>query len=150
MADKIAEMKKLMVEALLERQGRCFVHVVPSVSDEGAVLPSEYIERDSCTLALNLSTQAPVVNDWGVEVATQFGGRPFACAIPWSAVVQVFDPEQKAAVLAWLYPVQEAEEAVEDAGQAQLSEDQAGESDGDGAESADKAGKRPSHLTVIK
>jgi stringent starvation protein B len=147
MADKIAEMKKLMVEALLERQGRCFVHVVPSVSDEGAVLPSEYIERDSCTLALNLSTQAPVVNDWGVEVATQFGGRPFSCVIPWSAVVQVFDPEQKAAVLAWLYPVQEAEEAAEDADTAPSSESETGEDDGGDAEGG---GKRASHLKVIK
>lgn len=150
MADKIAEMKKLMVEALLERQGRCFVHVVPSVSDEGAVLPSEYIERDSCTLALNLSTQAPVVNDWGVEVATQFGGRPFSCSIPWSAVVQVFDPEQKAAVLAWLYPVQEAEEAAEAGDEVQPAEDQAGEGDDESAEGADKGGKRASHLKVIK
>lgn len=150
MADKIAEMKKLMVEALLERQGRCFVHVVPSVSDEGAVLPSEYIERDSCTLALNLSTQAPVVNDWGVEVATQFGGRPFSCSIPWSAVVQVFDPEQKAAVLAWLYPVQEAEEAAEAGDEVQPAEEQAGEGDDESAEGTDKGGKRASHLKVIK
>jgi len=153
MADKIAEMKKLMVEALLERQGRCFVHVVPSVSDEGAVLPSEYIERDSCTLALNLATQAPVVSDWGVEVATQFGGRPFACSVPWSAVVQVFDPEQKAAVLAWLFPVQEdadAEEAEQPAGD-DRPETEAGAEADDGAEpGSGKAGKRASHLKVIK
>lgn len=146
MPDKIAQMKKLMVDALLERQGRCFVHVVPSVSDEGAVLPSEYIERDSCTLALNLD-QGPVVSDWGVEVATQFGGRPFSCSVPWSGVVQVFDPEQKAAVLAWLFPVQEA---AEEAGEsADASEQEPEEGSGDGQESA-KADKRASHLKVIK
>jgi len=152
MSDKIAEMKKLMVEALLERQGRCFVHVVPSVSEEGAVLPSEYIERDSCTLALNLATQAPVVSDWGVEVATQFGGRPFSCSVPWSAVVQVFDPDQKAAVLAWLFPVQEDAEAAETDAHAEESEPEAGEgADADGGdEDAGKAGKRASHLKVIK
>ena len=148
MSDKIAQMKKLMVEALLERQGRCFVHVVPSVSEEGAVLPSEYIERDSCTLALNLATQAPVVSDWGVEVATQFGGRPFSCSVPWSAVVQVFDPEQKAAVLAWLFPVQETtEEAGEaDAGPAPEQAGGAGEEDQEAA----GTGKRAGHLKVIK
>lgn len=145
MADKIAEMKKLMVEALLERQGRCFVHVVPSVSEEGAILPSEYIERDSCTLALNLATQAPVVEEWGLEVATQFGGRPFTCSVPWSAIVQVFDPEQKAAVLAWLFPVQEEAEASGDT-----------ETDGEQGEDAEAgdgsapSGQRASHLKVIK
>ena len=148
MADKIGDMKRLMVEALLERQGRCFVHVVPSVSEAGAVLPSEYIERDSCTLALNLTTQAPVINDWGVEVATQFGGRPFSCSIPWSAVVQVFDPEQKAAVLAWLFPVHEAEEEGEEVSR----EPEAGDGDEAAGTESDsgKAGKRPSHLKVIK
>lgn len=147
MPDKIAQMKKLMVDALLERQGRCFVHVVPSVSEEGAVLPSEYIERDSCTLALNLASQAPVVSDWGVEVATQFGGRPFSCSVPWSGVVQVFDPDQKAAVLAWLFPVQEA---AEEAGEsADASEQEPEEGGGDEQESA-KADKRASHLKVIK
>jgi stringent starvation protein B len=151
MADKIADMKRLMVEALLERQGRCFVHVVPSVSEEGAVLPSEYIERDSCTLALNLTTQAPVINDWGVEVATQFGGRPFECSIPWSAVVQVFDPEQKAAVLAWLFPVQETEEAAEEpAGETAPGEEDEAGGDSGSDEGAGKSGKRAGHLKVIK
>ncbi|HKJ70900.1 MAG TPA: ClpXP protease specificity-enhancing factor SspB [Gammaproteobacteria bacterium] len=149
MPDKIAEMKKLMVEALLERQGRCFVHVVPSVSEEGAVLPSEYIERDSCTLALNLATQDPVVSDWGVEVSTQFGGRPFSCSVPWSAVVQVFDPEQKGAVLAWMFPVQEAEEPADEPAGADQPETGSGD-EGGGEGEPGKAGKRPSHLKVIK
>ncbi|MEF8793401.1 ClpXP protease specificity-enhancing factor SspB [Thiohalorhabdus sp.] len=148
MPDKIAQMKKLMVDALLERQGRCFVHVVPSVGEEGAVLPSEYIERDSCTLALNMASQAPVVSDWGVEVATQFGGRPFSCSVPWSAVVQVFDPEQKAAVLAWLFPVQEG---AADAGETpEVSEEKPDQGAGDEAQDAAKVGQRPSHLKVIK
>jgi len=148
MSDKIAQMKKLMVDALLERQGRCFVHVVPSVSEEGAVLPSEYIERDSCTLALNLASQAPVVSDWGVEVATQFGGRPFSCSVPWSAVVQVFDPEQKAAVLAWLFPVQEAAEEAEDGDE--VPEQEADQGTGGEDQESAKDSKRASHLKVIK
>jgi len=148
MADKIAAMKRLMVEALLERQGRCFVHVVPSVGEEAAALPSEYMERDSCTLALNMATQVPVVNDWGVEVATRFGGRPFDCAVPWSAVVQVFDPEQQAAVLAWLFPVQDktdtedsSEDTVQDTETASEAEETAEGKDGP---------KKAGHLKVIK
>jgi stringent starvation protein B len=145
MADKIAQMKRMMVEALLEKQGRCFVHVVPSVAEEALALPDEYWERDSCTLALNLATQAPVVNDWGVEVETRFSGRAFNCEVPWSGVVQVFDPEQRAAVLAWLFPVQEeGEEATAD------DDADAAETDSPAGEDEESARKRASHLKVIK
>ncbi|MFA9461427.1 ClpXP protease specificity-enhancing factor SspB [Thiohalorhabdus methylotrophus] len=147
MADKIAEMKRLMVEALLERQGRCFVHVVPSVGEEASALPPEYLDRDSCTLALNMVTQVPVVNEWGIEVSTRFGGRAFNCVVPWSAVVQVFDPEQQAAVLAWLFPVQEsgdeetqAEDVAEDT---ETASEEPEKEEGEGS-------RRASHLKVIK
>jgi stringent starvation protein B len=144
MADKIAQMKQLMVEAVLERQGRCFIHVVPSVAEEALALPDEYLERDSCTLALNLATQTPVVNDWGVEVETRFGGRPFTCEVPWSAVVQVFDPDQRAAVLAWLYPVQEEPEEGEEAEEAEP------EPSGAETDASQDRRQRASHLKVIK
>ncbi|KPV39507.1 hypothetical protein AN478_10130 [Thiohalorhabdus denitrificans] len=147
MADKIAEMKRLMVEALLERQGRCFVHVVPSVGEEASALPAEYLDRDSCTLALNMATQVPVVNEWGVEVSTRFGGRAFNCAVPWSAVVQVFDPDQQAAVLAWLFPVQEGADSED--GSEEAAADTEGASE-DTSNDTGREGKRAGHLKVIK
>ena len=151
MVDKVAEMKRLMVEALLEHQGRCFVHVVPSVGEEGSVLPADYIERDSCTLALNSATQAMGTSEWGLEVTTRFGGRPFSCSVPWSAVVQVFDPEQRAAVLAWLFPVQEeAAEDAESSGPETEGADDGPEVEESSAERSDSARKRASHLKVIK
>lgn len=149
MADKISAMKRLMVEALLERQGRCFVQIVPSAAEEGVGLPAEYIERDGCTLALNTGTQAPAISDWGVEVGTQFGGRPFTCVIPWSAVVQVLDPEQKGAVLAWLFPVQEGSDDSQGGEADSDTGDDAQEEDADSVAGEEKA-RRSSHLKVIK
>lgn len=149
MADKIAEMKRLMVEALLERQGRCFLQVVPSAAEEGLGLPSEYIERDSCTLALNTGTQSPGITEWGVEVATQFGGRPFVCSVPWSAVIQVLDPEQKGAVLAWLFPVQDREEGPEEDGSGSVGDAEGETGEGARGEQGGKA-RRSGHLKVIK
>jgi hypothetical protein len=142
-SDKIAQMKRLMTEALLEEQGRCFLHIVPSQADGPIQLPPEHLERDSCTLALNLRTQDPQIDAWGVVLATSFGSRPFTCEVPWSAVVQVFDPEQKAAVLTWLFPLEEGETQ------------QAEETSGDGehpTEGAAEEGteKRRGHLKVIK
>lgn len=134
MSDKIAQMKRLMTEAILERQGRCFVQVVPSAAEETIRLPADFFEQDSCTLALNLATMAPSVDDWGLEVATRFNGQPFTCVVPWSAVVQIFDPEDQAAVLAWLFPVQEDGEEVTE------------ESEQDAA----RGDSRSSHLRVIK
>lgn len=151
MADKISAMKRLMVEALLERQGRCFVQVVPSAAEEGVGLPAEYIEQDGCTLALNTGTQSPGISDWGVEVATQFGGRPFTCAIPWSAVIQVLDPEQKGAVLAWLFPVQEEADDSEGTQAPSGSGDESQEEEGaDPVAGQEGKTRRSSHLKVIK
>ncbi len=149
MADKIAEMKRLMVEALLEHQGRCFVHIVPSMGEEGSALPTEYLERDSCTLALNVATQAPVVTEWGVEVATRFGGRTYTCAAPWSAVVQVFDPDQKAAVLAWLFPLQE-EQPLGDAEPGDARENGRAQLDTEREDTGGSGSKRAGHLKIIK
>ncbi len=148
MTDKIAEMKRLMVEVLLERQGRCFLQILPSASEEGAVLPSEYIERDSCTLALNAGTQLPEISSWGVEVATQFGGRPFTCAVPWSAIIQILDPEQKAAALAWLFPLQDRDQPQADPSSAQAGSEN-GLKEGEAPE-LDSKDPRFGHLRVIK
>ncbi|NWM35077.1 hypothetical protein GY658_26085, partial [Escherichia coli] len=87
------------------------------------------------------ATSTPQSLTTGAWLATQFGGRPFSCSVPWSGVVQVFDPEQKAAVLAWLFPVQEAAEEAGDA--AEPPEQEPDEGAGDGQESA-KADKRAS------
>lgn len=142
-SEKIAQMKRLMAEALLEEQGRCFLHIIPSQADGPIQLPPEHVERDSCTLALNLRTQDPQIDDWGVVLATSFGSRPFTCEVPWSAVVQVFDPEQKAAVLTWLFPL-EGQEASAEEETSDTAERPSGEAAGEDKE------KRRSHLKVIK
>jgi stringent starvation protein B len=144
-SEKISQMKRLMAEALLEEQGRCFLHIIPSQADGPIQVPPEHLERDSCTLALNLRTQDPQIDDWGVVLATSFGSRPFTCEVPWSAVVQVFDPEQKAAVLTWLFPLEggeaESEAAEETSGSGEHPSGEEAEGDKD---------KRRSHLKVIK
>ncbi len=160
-SEKVTLMKRLMVEAILEQQGRCFIHVIPSSGDQPSVLPRQYLDKDACTLALNLYTQNPALSDWGVSVITQFSGHPFKCEVPWSAVVQVFDPEQQGAVLAWLFPIQESKTAqseedytssdrgtpaVEDTDEQDATHSLSGVSEN----SAPSKPRQGSHLKVIK
>ena len=48
------------------------------------------------------------VNDWGIRETLSFGGKPFACAVPWSAVFAISNQAK-----VWIFPGDVPEELME-------------------------------------
>ena len=104
----IADLKLVVVTALLERED--FIFVVVDPSHPNIRLPDFLIEAAQ-PVGLNIGYRMPVpipdleVGDDGIEGTLSFSRQPFPCAIPWEAVLQVSVGEEH---LVWVVPPRES------------------------------------------
>ncbi len=92
--------KREVAEAILARAA---LHVHLDPRRPGVVVPAHLASQPSLILAVGRTgMQVPipdlVVDDDGVRGTLSFGGRPFACTVPWSAVFALVDPSSKGRV----------------------------------------------------
>ena len=81
------ELRDALEDAL--SRGKVYVHLNPRI--HGVVLPSHLMDRDSVPLVM--AWQAPgidlVLGVERIEATLRFGGKPFRCCIPWSALLAI-------------------------------------------------------------
>lgn len=101
--------KQSKLEAMLEK-GMAMIHL--DARKPGVRLPAHL--KTQAHLTLNLSYRfSPAdltLNIWGVRATLSFEGRPFATAIPWSAI---FAMRSHVSMEFWLFPEDVPEEFLE-------------------------------------
>ena len=79
--------KKDVVAALLEK-ATVFLHLDPR--KQGVVVPQHFRGQPQLVLQVGYAMAVPIpdlkIDDDGVTCTLSFGGRPFWCSMPWSAI----------------------------------------------------------------
>lgn len=95
----VAEQKRDVARALLER-GDVYVHL--DARRVGVTVPKRLRRRGDLVLHIGHDMPVPIpdlaVDDAGVRATLSFGGRPFACELPWGAVYALVGAEGKGKV----------------------------------------------------
>ena len=93
--NKITQAKRLVLEASLELGGVVAVRVFPRGAgvDVPAHLRETTQERPHLVLHLGLNLPTPIhdlfFDDTCIRATLSFGGRPYLCVVPWTAVTAV-------------------------------------------------------------
>ena len=69
-------------------------HLLVAADFPGCEVPVDYVEDGRITLNIGLRaiTQLSMEGD-AIAFSARFGGRPFACRVPWGAVLAIFGRE---------------------------------------------------------
>ncbi len=96
--DRVSEEKQARLTEVLSR-GVAMIHL--DARRAGVIVPPA--TRNDHHLRLNLSYGFDPpdlsVGEWGVRETLSFARAPFACAVPWSAIFAISDPEK-----VWVFP----------------------------------------------
>jgi len=96
----MSEVKKQVAEQIM---GAGVLHVHLDPRKDGVVVPEHLRAQPNLVLAIGrkgLAVPIPdlVVDDRGVRGTLSFGGKPFACTVPWPAVFALVNTESKGRV----------------------------------------------------
>lgn len=100
----IFELKRLAVERLLEQEDYFLLVLDPR--QEGLVLPDDLLQAGQpipINIGLRMAIPIPdlAIDDDGIRATLSFDRTPFACVIPWAAVLRLsLDDEH----LVWVTP----------------------------------------------
>lgn len=92
--------KKQVMDALLEQASSVFVHLDPRRAK--VVVPPQFRKQPMLVLEIGTNMRVPIpdleFDDEGIGCTLSFGGRPYWCRMPWSAVFALVTSEQRGMV----------------------------------------------------
>ena len=92
--------KKQVMDALLTQASSVFVHLDPR--REKVVVPPQFRKQPMLVLEVGLNMRVPIpdleIDEEGVGCTLSFGGRPYWCQMPWSAVFALVTSEKRGMV----------------------------------------------------
>lgn len=157
--------KQSVLERLLDLG---MVMVTLDARCDGVEVPAGFSQDPQLRLNLSLKFGQPMeMANWGIDARLTFGGHPYDCRLPWSAVYVIFShasgqpfvfpedvPEEVLAEVTQVAAIQEASfEAAETAMRPQLTVVRNEESDTESDEdepAPEPIGRRRGHLRVVK
>lgn len=92
--------KKQVMDALLMQASSVFVHLDPR--RDKVVVPPQFRKQPMLVLEIGMNMRVPIpdleIDSDGIGCTLSFGGRPYWCRMPWSAVFALVTNEQRGMV----------------------------------------------------